>query len=80
MKHFMAEPINGRRNFVGQLVGVEGEAVTVDVEGVAHVLPLQEIRKAWVVGVTLRVTLPVTLTATLIPAVAPYRKTYRESL
>lgn len=39
-------PLNGRKRFVGTLVGLGEEAVAVDMEGVAVQLPLVDIDKA----------------------------------
>ncbi len=39
-------PIEGRRRFAGTLKAVLGEAIVVEVDGQAHVLPLERIQKA----------------------------------
>ena len=40
------QPLNGRRNFKGTLLGLEGETVRVEVEGQAFDIPLLSIAKA----------------------------------
>ncbi len=40
------KPLEGRKNFKGTLLGLEGEKVRVSVEGQVYELPLQEIAKA----------------------------------
>jgi ribosome maturation factor RimP len=40
------EPIMGRRNFTGRLAAIEGERVTVDVDGESYDLPLAGIERA----------------------------------
>ena len=40
------EPIMGRRNFTGRLAAIEGERVTVDVDGESYDLPLAGIQRA----------------------------------
>ncbi|MBW2731002.1 MAG: ribosome maturation factor RimP [Deltaproteobacteria bacterium] len=42
----MKEPIAGQRSFVGQLVAVEGEKATIDVDGVQHSLSVAGVKKA----------------------------------
>jgi ribosome maturation factor RimP len=39
-------PIEGRKRFKGKLLGLDGEAVKIEVEGAALALPLEEIDKA----------------------------------
>ena len=40
------QPLNGRRNFKGTLLGLEGETVRVEVEGQVFDIPLPSIAKA----------------------------------
>lgn len=42
----LSEPLDGRRNFSGVLLGLEGEDVRIEVDGEAVVLPLALIDKA----------------------------------
>jgi ribosome maturation factor RimP len=42
----LRDPLEGRRNFVGTLVGVEGDAVSLDVDGRTWRLPLNDIAVA----------------------------------
>lgn len=40
------EPVEGRRNFKGTLLGLEGESVRLEVEGEIYEIPFQNIAKA----------------------------------
>jgi len=40
------EPVEGRRNFKGTLLGLEGESVCLEVEGRIYEIPFQNIAKA----------------------------------
>ena len=40
------EPVEGRRNFKGTLLGLEGESVRLEVEGRIYEIPFQNIAKA----------------------------------
>jgi ribosome maturation factor RimP len=40
------EPLDGRRNFKGTLLGLEGDRVRVEAEQQVYELPLQRIAKA----------------------------------
>lgn len=40
------EPLEGRRNFKGTLLGLEGESVRLEVEGRIYEIPFQNIAKA----------------------------------
>ena len=40
------EKIGDRRNFLGTLLGVDGEQVRIDVDGTEHKVPLDEVQKA----------------------------------
>lgn len=40
------EPVEGRRNFKGTLLGLEGDLVRVDVDGQGYGIPLKSIAKA----------------------------------
>ena len=40
------QPLEGRKNFKGTLLGLEGEKVRLDIEGLVYELPLQGIAKA----------------------------------
>jgi len=40
------QPLNGRRNFKGSLLGLEGETVRVEADGQVFEIPLQSIAKA----------------------------------
>jgi len=42
----LRDPLEGRRNFVGTLVGVDGDAVSLDVDGRTWRLPLNDIAVA----------------------------------
>jgi len=39
-------PMNGRRRFVGTLMSIGDDSIVVNVDGVAHSLPLERIQKA----------------------------------
>jgi len=39
-------PMNGRRRFVGMLMSIGDDSIVVNVDGVAHSLPLERIQKA----------------------------------
>jgi ribosome maturation factor RimP len=39
-------PMDGRRRFIGVLKSVVGDTIVVEVDGTAHVLPLERIQKA----------------------------------
>lgn len=40
------EKVGDRRNFIGTLLGVEGDQIRIDVDGREHRVPLEEISKA----------------------------------
>jgi ribosome maturation factor RimP len=40
------KPLDGRRNFKGTLLGLEGETVRVEADGQVFEIPLQSIAKA----------------------------------
>ncbi len=42
----LSQPLDGRRRFLGQLRGVEGEGIVVEVDGCEYRLPFERIRKA----------------------------------
>ena len=46
----MADGVDGRRNFKGELVAVNTGVVTVEVDGLDYELPLDDIDQAYVVG------------------------------
>ncbi len=46
----MADGVDGRRNFKGELVAVNTGIVTVEVDGLDYDLPLDDIDQAYVVG------------------------------
>jgi len=46
----MADGVDGRRNFKGELVAVNTGIVTVEVDGLDYELPLDDIDQAYVVG------------------------------
>ena len=46
----MADGVDGRRNFKGELVAVKTGVVTVEVDGLDYELPLDDIDQAYVVG------------------------------
>lgn len=46
----MADGVDGRRNFKGELVAVNNGTVTVEVDGLDYELPLDDIDQAYVVG------------------------------
>lgn len=46
----MADGVDGRRNFKGELVAVNTGVVTVEVDGLDYDLPLDDIDQAYVVG------------------------------
>jgi len=46
----MAVAVDGRRNFKGQLVAVEGEQVLIEVDGIDYQLPVGDIEEAHLVA------------------------------
>ena len=46
----MADGVNGRRNFKGTLVAVEGEQAVVEVDGIDYELPLPDVEQAHLIG------------------------------
>ena len=42
--------VDGRRNYRGTLLGVEGERVSIEVDGEVHELPLADVERAHVIG------------------------------
>lgn len=42
-------PSNGRRNFKGEIIGVDGEMITIKVDGQEHTLALANVKKANIV-------------------------------
>jgi len=46
----MAVAVDGRRNFKGQLVAVEDEGVTIEVDGIDYNLPVSDIEEAHLVA------------------------------
>ena len=42
-------PSNGRRNFKGEIVGVDGEMITIKVDGQEYTLALANVKKANIV-------------------------------
>lgn len=39
-------PVEGRKNFAGRLLGVEGDVVSIEIEGVTFSIPFESIAKA----------------------------------
>jgi len=46
----MAVAVDGRRNFKGQLVAVEGDDVTIEVDGIDYNLPVGDIEEAHLIA------------------------------
>ena len=42
--------VDGRRNYRGTLLGVDGDAVSIEVDGETHSLPLDDVERANVIG------------------------------
>jgi ribosome maturation factor RimP len=42
----MRVPVNGRRRFAGQLLGLEADEVVIEVDGSSYRLPLEQVEKA----------------------------------
>ena len=42
--------VDGRRNYRGTLLGVDGDAVSIEVDGETHALPLDDVERANVIG------------------------------
>ena len=39
-------PIEGRRNFKGELVQVDGETLHIEIDGILYMVPLEQVAKA----------------------------------
>jgi len=46
----MAVAVDGRRNFKGQLVAVEGDEVIIEVDGIDYTLPVNDIEEAYMLA------------------------------